>query len=144
MKSALVALALFATPAFGQSGKLMMKAIVIHEFGGPEVMKYEDVPRPEPKEDEILIRVIAAGVYAVDAMKRGGGMKRVLGERVALIPGMDVAGVVEKIGTKITKFKVGDVVYAYLSFEEQGGYAEFAVAKENETALKPNSINFAA
>src|ERR1700730_16888836 len=144
MKSAVVALALFATPAFGQSGKPMMKATVIHEFGGPEVMKYQDVPRPEPKEDEILIRVIAAAVNPVDAMIRAGGMKRFLGEKLPLIPGMDVAGVVEKIGTKITKFKVGDAVYAYLSFEEQGGYAEFAVAKENETALKPKSISFAA
>ena len=144
MKSAVVALALFATPAFGQSGKPMMKATVIHEFGGPEVMKYQDVPRPEPKEDEILIRVIAAAVNPVDAMIRAGGMKRFLGEKLPLIPGMDVAGVVEKIGTKITKFKVGDPVYAYLSFEEQGGYAEFAIAKENETALKPKSISFAA
>jgi NADPH:quinone reductase-like Zn-dependent oxidoreductase len=144
MKSAVVALALFATPAFGQSGKMMMKATVIHEFGGPEVMKYQDVPRPEPKEDEILIRVIAAAVNPVDAMIRAGGMKRFLGEKLPLIPGMDGAGVVEKIGTKITKFKVGDAVYAYLSFEEQGGYAEFAVAKENETALKPKSISFAA
>ena len=55
---------------------------------------------------------------------------------------MDVAGVVEKVGAKITKFKPGDPVYAYLSFREQGGYAEFTIAKENETAIKPKNISF--
>jgi NADPH:quinone reductase-like Zn-dependent oxidoreductase len=53
-----------------------------------------------------------------------------------------VAGVVEKIGTKVTKFKAGDPVYAYLSFDEQGGYAEFTIAKENGTAIKPKGISF--
>jgi len=55
---------------------------------------------------------------------------------------MDVAGVVEEAGNKVTKFKRGDAVYAYLSFEEQGGYAEFAVANQDHAALKPKSIDF--
>ncbi len=121
---------------------LMMKAIVIHEFGGPEVLKYENAPRPEPKEDEVLIKVMAAGINPVDASIRAGHMRRFTGEKLPLIPGMDVAGVIEKAGAKVTKFKVGDPVYAYLSFEEQGGYAEFAVAKESETALKPAEITY--
>lgn len=69
-------------------------------------------------------------------------MKRFLGEKLPLILGMDVAGVVEKTGAKITKFKAGDPIYAYLSFKEQGGYAEFAIAKEDETALKPKTITY--
>ncbi len=116
-----------------------MKAIVIHQNGGPEVLKDEDAPRPEPKEDEILIPTMAAGVNPVDAYIRSG---RYRGGPVPFIPGMDVAGVLEKVGSKVTRFKVGDPVYAYLSFKEQGGYAEFTVAKENETALKPKNINF--
>jgi NADPH:quinone reductase-like Zn-dependent oxidoreductase len=120
----------------------MMKAIAIHEFGGPEVLKYEDVPRPEPKEDEVLIKVVAAGINPVDASIRAGRMRRLTGEKLPLIPGMDVAGVVEKAGTKITRFKSGDPVYAYLSFQQQGGYAEFAIAKENEMALKPKEISY--
>jgi NADPH:quinone reductase-like Zn-dependent oxidoreductase len=119
-----------------------MKAIVIHAFGGPEVLKYEDAPRPEPKEDEVLIRVMAAGVNPVDAAIRQGALARMIGEKFPLILGMDVAGVIEKPGAKITKFKAGDPVYAYLSFKEQGGYAEFAIAKENETALKPKSLGY--
>jgi NADPH:quinone reductase-like Zn-dependent oxidoreductase len=122
-----------------QSAPPTMKAIVVRSYGGPEVLKLEDVPRPEPKEDEILIRVIAAAVNPVDAMIRSG---RFGSDRLPLIPGMDVAGVVEKTGGKMTKFKAGDAVYAYLSFKEQGGYAEFAIAKEDETSLKPKNISF--
>ena len=108
-----VALASFAGMAAFAQSPIMMKAIVIHEFGGPEVLKYEDAPRPEPKEDEVLIKVIAAGVNPVDASIRAGHMRRFTGEKLPLIPGMDVAGVVEKTGAKITKFKAGDAVYAY-------------------------------
>jgi NADPH:quinone reductase-like Zn-dependent oxidoreductase len=114
-----------------------MKAIVLHQSGGPEVLKYEDAPRPQPKDDEILIRVMAAGVNPVDVFIREGR-----GNQFPLIPGMDVAGVIEKAGNKVTKFKRGDAVYAYLSFEEQGGYAEFAVTKQDHAALKPKSIDF--
>jgi len=114
-----------------------MKAIVIHSSGGPEVLKYEDAPRPQPKDDEVLIRVMAAAVNPVDVFIREGRSNQ-----FPLIPGMDVAGVVEQAGNKVTKFKRGDAIYAYLSFDEQGGYAEFAVAKQDHAALKPKSIDF--
>lgn len=128
------------TLAFAQSPSTM-KGIVVHQFGGPEVLKYEDASRAEPKEDEILIRVMAAGVNPVDASIRAGRFKRP-GAKLPFIPGMDVAGVIEKTGARIDKFKAGDPVYAYLSFEEQGGYAEFAIAKQDETSLKPKNIKF--
>jgi len=128
---------LMATSALVQSGT--MKAIVVHQYGGPEVLKYEDAPRPEPKEDEILIRVMAAGVNPVDAYIRSG---RFPAGKLPYIPGMDVAGTVEKTGAKVTKLKVGDPVYAYLSFGEQGGYAQFAIAKENEAGLKPKTTSY--
>jgi NADPH:quinone reductase-like Zn-dependent oxidoreductase len=124
---------------FAQSGKSTMKAIVVHEYGGPEVLKYEDAPRPEPKEDEILIRVAAAAVNPVDAYIRAGRYKA---GSLPFIPGMDVSGVIEKAGAKITTFKDGQPIYAYLSFKEQGGYAEFAIARENETSPKPEAINY--
>src|SRR5450755_877265 len=140
-KTAFVLAMLMATSVFAQTSP-MMKAIVVHSFGGPEVLQYEDAARPEPKQDEILIRVMSAGVNPVDAAICAGHMSKFLGDRLPLIPGMDVAGVVEKAGAKITKFKKGDSVYAYLSFKEQGGYAEFAVAREDEMALKPKAITF--
>jgi NADPH:quinone reductase-like Zn-dependent oxidoreductase len=117
----------------------MMKAIVVHQSGGPEVLKLEDAPRPQPKADEILIRVKAAGVNPVDAFIRSG---RFGAGKLPFTPGMDVAGLVEATGGDARKFKAGNAVYAYLSFAQQGGYAEFCVAKENETALKPKNISF--
>jgi len=128
--------------AAAQTSPPMMKAVFVHEFGGPEALKYEDAPRPEPKDDEILVRVIAAGVNPVDAYARQGMLaKRGLDNRPAII-GYDIAGVVEKSGANAKKFKTGDAVYSYLSVMRGGGYAEFAVAKESETALKPRNINF--
>src|SRR6266480_4344871 len=128
--------------AAAQATNAMMKAVVVHEFGGPEVMKYEDVPRPEPKEDEILVRVMAAAVNPVDSYVRQGMLaKHGMDKRPAII-GYDISGVVEKTGANAKKFKAGDKVYSYLSVMRGGGYAEFAVAKESETALKPKNINF--
>ena len=119
-----------------------MKAVVIHEYGGPEVLKYEDVPRPEPKEDQILVRVIAAGVNPVDEAGRSERSAKFFGITLPFIPGYDIAGIVEKTGGKITKFKTGDSVYAYLSLTKGGGYAEYAAASEAEAAAKPKSISF--
>jgi len=120
----------------------MMKAVVVNEYGSPEVLKYQDAPKPEPKDDEILIRVVAAAVNPVDSYVRQGMFaKRGLDNR-PLIIGYDIAGVVEKTGANAKKFKAGDKVYSYLSVMRGGGYAEFAVAKESEAALKPKNINF--
>lgn len=119
---------------------LAMKAIVAHEYGAPEVLKYEDVPTPEPKENELLVRVIACGVNPADPLVVGGRFAKEFGTHLPLIPGYDVAGVVEKTGAKVTKFKKGDAVYGYALFG--GGWAEFAVLAENEAALKPKSSTF--
>ena len=119
-----------------------MKAIVVHEYGGPEVLKYEDVPRPEPKEDQILVRVIAAGVNPVDGLIRSGMFAKYEKAAFPMIPGADIAGVVEKAGSKITKFRMGDPVYAYISLKNSGGYAEYAVATEGEASPKPKSLTY--
>ena len=132
----------FAVTPFAQSIKPTMKAIVIHEYGGPEVLKYEDVPRPEPKDDQILVRVIAACVNPVAEAGRSERSAKFFGITLPFIPGYDIAGIVEKTGRKITKFKTGDSVYAYLSLTDGGGYAEYAVATEVEAAPKPKSISF--
>jgi len=128
------------TVSFAQSVKPTMKAIVIHEYGGPEVLKYEDIPRPEPKDDQLLIRVIAAGVNPVDGMIRSGIF---MGNRAfPIILGGDAAGVVEKVGSKITKFKVGDPVFAYVGLDNSGGYAQYALVTEQEAAPKPKSLTY--
>src|SRR5207253_5167598 len=126
----------------GQPARPTMKAIVVHEYGGPEVLKYENVPRPEPKDDQILVRVIAAGVNPVDGMIRSGMFAKYEKAAFPMIPGSDIAGVVEKAGGKITKFKVGDPVYAYVSLTNGGGYAEYTVAAQAEAAPKPKSLTY--
>ena len=117
-----------------------MKAVVAHEYGAPEVLKYEDAPRPEPKENELLVRVIACGVNPADPLVISGRFAKEFGTHVPLIPGYDVAGVVERVGGKVTKFKKGDAVYGYALFG--GGWAEYAVLAENEAALKAKSMTF--
>ena len=117
-----------------------MKAIVVHQYGGPEALKYEDVPVPEPKENEALVRVIASGVNPADPLIVYGKYAEQFGTHLPLIPGYDMAGIVEKIGSKVTKLKVGDPVYAYLLWG--GGWAEFVTTNENEAAIKPKSLNY--
>ena len=132
---------LLAIPT-AQSATPTMKAVVIHKYGGPEVLKYEDVPRPEPQADQILIRVIAAGMNPVDGMIRSGMFAKEGNRAFPIILGGDVAGVVEKVGSKITKFKAGDPVFAYVSLDNSGGYAQYALVTEREAALKPKSLTY--
>ena len=128
--------------ARAQSSAPAMKAIVAHQYGGPEVLKLEEIPQPEAKEDEILVRVIAAGVNPVDAAARSQKFGQFLHIKLPAIPGYDIAGIVEKAGAKITKFKPGDPVYAYIALDKGGGYAQYAVATEKEAAAKPQSLTY--
>src|SRR2546423_6631620 len=129
-----------AAVALTQITAEVMKAVVAHEYGGPEVLRYEDAPRPEPKDNELLVRVIACGVNPADPLVMSGRLAKEFGTHLPLIPGYDVAGLVEATGAKVTKFKKGDAVYGYALFG--GGWAEYAVLAENEAALKPKSATF--
>jgi len=117
-----------------------MKAVVAHEYGGPEVLKYEDAPLPEPKDDQILVRVIASGVNPADPLILNGKYAKEFGTHLPLILGYDMAGVVVKTGANVTKLKVGDPVYAYLLWG--GGWAEYCISNESESAIKPKSLSF--
>src|SRR4051812_48335822 len=110
--AALFGIALALSSLFGQSPAPTMKAIVVHAFGGPEVLKLEEVAKPEPKEDEILVKVISAGVNSFDGALRSAKWAKVFKLNLPWIPGYDIAGTIEKVGGKVTKFKVGDPVYA--------------------------------
>ena len=120
--------------------KPMMKAVVAHEYGAPEVLKFEEVPRPVPSEDEALVRVIASSVNPADPLTLSGKYAREFGTHLPLIPGYDIAGVVEKTGANVTRLKVGDAVYGYPTFG--GGWADYVAVKESEVAVKPKSLNF--
>lgn len=120
-----------------------MKAIRIHEFGGTEVLKLEEVARPVPAADEILVKVFASGVNPVDWVVRQGGndfLRSLL--KLPLILGWDTAGIVEEVGNDVTDFKKGDEVYGIPNFPQEGSYAEYVAAKAGQFALKPKSISF--
>ena len=118
-----------------------MKAVCIYAFGGPAVLKYEDVPRPHPGPGEVLVRVHAAGVNPVDWKIREGHLQEMLHHTFPLILGWDVSGVVEGLGSGLTRLKLGDEVYSRPDIARDGAYAEFIVMKESEVALKPRSLD---
>jgi NADPH:quinone reductase-like Zn-dependent oxidoreductase len=119
-----------------------MKAVRIHEYGGPGVMVYEDAPMPVITLDEVLIKIHAAAVNPVDWKTREGFLKGVRTYNFPLILGWDVAGVIEETGSGVKGFKKGDEVYARPDITRNGSYAEYIAVKANEVAFKPKNIDF--
>lgn len=120
-----------------------MKAIRIHEFGGPEVMQLEEVPKPLPAADEILLKVYATSVNPADYIIRQGGndlLRPLLKLPMGL--GLDAAGIVEVIGADVKDFKPGNKVYGVPNFPGDGGYAEYLAAKATQFAPMPHNITF--
>jgi NADPH:quinone reductase-like Zn-dependent oxidoreductase len=121
-----------------------MKAIRIHNYGGPDVLKYEDAPRPQPGAGEVLIRVHATSVNPIDWKVRAGYMNGFIPHSFPLILGWDVSGVIEEVGPNPAaagQFKKGDEVYSLPDHTRDGAYAEYIVVRESEVALKPNSLH---
>ncbi|RYE25258.1 MAG: NADP-dependent oxidoreductase [Sphingobacteriaceae bacterium] len=120
-----------------------MKAIRVNEFGGPEVMKLEEIERPVPAADEILVKMYASSVNPADYIIREGG-NEVLRSflKLPLGLGLDAAGVVEEAGSEVTDFKKGDKVYGVPNFPGDGSYAEYITAKASQFDLMPQNITF--
>lgn len=118
-----------------------MKAIVINAYGNEDVLDYVDVECPEPKTDEVLVKVHVAAVNPADWKIRDGMGER-FGFKLPLILGGDIAGTVEAVGNGVEIFKKGDAVYGMTLSSLSGGYAEYAVAKADAIAPKPESISF--
>ncbi len=115
-----------------------MKAVRLHRYGGPDVLAAESVAKPEPRDDEVLIRVQAAGVNPVDCKTRAGAFQT-NGDTLPLTMGRDVAGEIEAVGPGVETLSVGQPVYAFLA-SRSGGYAEYALARTHEVAPKPHSL----
>lgn len=120
-----------------------MKACIIEKFGGREQMKLTDLPKPEPAEGEVLIRIQAAGVNPVDWKIREGLLKDMFPHHFPLILGWDMAGVVEAVGHSARRFQPGDQVYAYARRPEihKGTYAEYIALPESYIARKPAGLS---
>jgi NADPH:quinone reductase-like Zn-dependent oxidoreductase len=121
----------------------LMQAVRIHAFGGPEALQLEDVARPVPAADEILVNVYASGVNPVDWVIREGGNDALRAYlTLPLTLGWDAAGIVAEVGSAVTGFAVGDAVYGMPNFPGNGSYAEYCAAKASQFAHKPTSLSF--
>jgi NADPH2:quinone reductase len=121
-----------------------MRVIAIEEFGGPGQLKATALPRPRPEKGEILIHVVAAGVNRVDCLIREGHLEGRFPHRFPLIPGWDVAGVVDELGEGATRFRKGDRVWALAMKPtlQWGCYAEYISVNESHVAHMPAKLLF--
>jgi NADPH:quinone reductase-like Zn-dependent oxidoreductase len=118
-----------------------MKAFVVDKYKRAGRLRAAEMPEPELREDEVLVRVHAAGVNLLDSKIKDGEFKLILPYKLPIVLGHDVAGTVVGVGPRVRKFKVGDEVYARLDDFRIGAFAEFAAVKEDSIAIKPKKLN---
>jgi len=118
-----------------------MKAFIVKRYGKKEKLHLTDLAEPTLKENDVLVQVHSAGVNLLDSLIRNGDFKLFLPYKPPFVNGHDVAGVVTKVGSKVSKFKVGDEVYSRPSDYRIGTYAEYISIDENDLALKPENIS---
>ena len=118
-----------------------MKAIVYTQYGPPDVLQLKEMAKPEPKDNQVLVKVHAASANALDYRRfedlsaMGRFMEERLGKSIGKALGADIAGVVEAVGANVKQFKSGDEVFG-ISAGSSGGFAEYASANENHLALE--------
>jgi NADPH:quinone reductase-like Zn-dependent oxidoreductase len=118
-----------------------MKAVRIHQYGGNNVLLYEDAPIPVPGEGDVLIRVHATSVNPFDCAVHAGYMSGYFNYTFPFIPGTDVSGEIAEVGPGVTKFAVGDPVYARAGVTQDGANAEYVRVKASDVAAKPKSLD---
>lgn len=121
----------------------MMYAVSINEFGGPDVLRYQEVPRPQPTDDQLLVKIHAAGINPVDWKTRmGRGMAHQPGFTLPYILGWDISGEVVEVGASVDSFSVGDQVFGMIGFPGEGAaYAQYAVVNPDHIARKPRTLS---
>src|SRR6059058_202076 len=117
-----------------------MKAFVVERYGKNDGIRFVEMPEPELRDADVLVRVHAAGVNVLDSKIRDGEFKLILPYRLPLILGNDVAGVVVRVGSNVRRFKLGDEVYARPHKDRIGAFAEFISMNEDDVALKPKNL----
>ena len=118
----------------------VMRAVRVHEFGGINELRLEQMPLPLPSRGQVLVEVHAAGVGPWDAWVRAG--KSALKHKLPLTPGSDISGTIAALGDSVSSFGLGDAIYGVTNAEFTGGYAQFALAEVTRIAAKPATIGF--
>ena len=118
-----------------------MKAFILDRYGSADRVRAGEVPDPEPREDDVLVQIHAAGVNLLDSKIRNGEFKRILPYRLPLLVGHDVAGVVVRVGSRVRQFKPGDEIYARPPDGRIGAFAEFIAIKDDCVAVKPKALS---
>jgi NADPH:quinone reductase-like Zn-dependent oxidoreductase len=119
-----------------------MKAVRIHDFGGSDVLKYEEVDLPEPTDDELLVRVRAASASPIDWKMREGYVLKQMGAPMPTVLGRDFAGDVVAVGANVTGFAVGDQVFGRVLRLHTGCYSDYITVTPEEVVPKPASLNY--
>jgi NADPH:quinone reductase-like Zn-dependent oxidoreductase len=115
-----------------------MQAVRFHDYGGPEVLVLEQVPLPQPQADQVLVRVLAAGVNPADWKMRAGFYQEFMPLPLPWTPGLEAAGIIEAVGADVTTLQSGQAVYGIVN----GAYAEYAVAPAHDLRPKPAHLTF--
>ena len=118
-----------------------MKAFILKSYGKKEKLQLSEIAEPVVKDTDILVKVYSAGVNVLDSKIKNGEFKMILSYKTPFTLGHDVSGVVIKAGSKVSKFKVGDEVYARPADHRIGTFAELIAIDENDVALKPKNIS---
>ncbi|MCK5050438.1 MAG: NAD(P)-dependent alcohol dehydrogenase [Candidatus Cloacimonetes bacterium] len=119
-----------------------MKVVITEKYGGAEVLKLKEIPKPQISNDEVLVKVVASSVNPYEIRIRRGEMKIMTGKKPPQVLGSDFAGVVEEIGSGVNNFKKGDEVFGMLDGLKGGSYAEYLKVKTGAISLKPTNLNF--
>tara|TARA_R110000868_G_scaffold142045_1_gene359110 strand:- start:2849 stop:3853 length:1005 start_codon:yes stop_codon:yes gene_type:complete len=118
-----------------------MKAFTVKKYGKKEILHLTDVNEPTANENEVLVQIYSAGVNLLDSLIRNGEFKMFLPYKTPFVNGHDMAGIVIKVGSKVSKYKIGDEVYARPADFKIGTFAEYISVSENNIALKPKNIS---
>lgn len=118
-----------------------MRAIQFHDYGGPEVLRFEEVPTPTPGHDEVVVKVHATSVNPIDWKIRAGYLAKARVLQFPYIPGWDVSGTIAAVGDGVTSWKNSDEVFAHPKLAGNGTYAEYVCIPASACARKPHSID---
>jgi len=118
-----------------------MKAFILDRYGSADCVRAGEMPDPQPREDDVLVQIHAAGVNLLDSKIRNGEFKQILPYRLPIVLGHDVAGVVVRVGSRVRRVNPGDEVYARLPDGRIGAFAELVAIKEDDVAVKPKALS---